>query len=206
MSDGSFHKGNHNLDWKFNICFKDKCDERDMRPMIYPGRFVFPSPLGHPSKNMWFPCRLRLESKTADVTQLSPKKMKEPEDLSADALPPSTDLRENHFHGANRYSQIGHCAAEALCDALFVGPDLSSVPAVCIIDLWPKCGDFFTAFCNKRQMHSGTSIFYYGLCESQVELDWLHKTMLDEIAEKYEKGDSTLPGNDMLAKEIKDRQ
>ena len=41
-------KGNHNLDWQFSIIFKEKSDDRDLRPMVYPGRFVFPSPLGGP--------------------------------------------------------------------------------------------------------------------------------------------------------------
>ena len=35
-------KGNHNLDWQFSIIFKGKSDDRDLRPMVYPGQFVFP--------------------------------------------------------------------------------------------------------------------------------------------------------------------
>ena len=46
-------KGNHNLDCQFSIIFKEKSDDRDLRPMVYPGRFVFPSPLGDP-KNIMF--------------------------------------------------------------------------------------------------------------------------------------------------------
>ena len=45
--------GNHNLDHHFNVTFKDQCDLRDMRPMTYNGRFVFPLPLGDLNKNMW---------------------------------------------------------------------------------------------------------------------------------------------------------
>ena len=39
-------RGNHNLDWQFSILFREKSDDRDLSPMVYPGRFVFPSYLG----------------------------------------------------------------------------------------------------------------------------------------------------------------
>ena len=70
-------RGNHNLDWQFSVVFKEKSDERDLRPMVYPGRFVFPSPLGDPKKNKWFSCDLRRNHRTEEVKQLSPKYMKE---------------------------------------------------------------------------------------------------------------------------------
>lgn len=37
--------GNHNCDWSFHIVFSQKVDARDMRPMVYSGKLVFPSPL-----------------------------------------------------------------------------------------------------------------------------------------------------------------
>jgi len=74
-------KGNHNLDHSFFLTFKDKCDERDGRPMTYPGTFVFPSPLGDPSKNMFFQSDLRKLGRTAEIAQIKPKDMKEIEDL-----------------------------------------------------------------------------------------------------------------------------
>eukprot|EP00974_Lingulodinium_polyedra_P029884 2879150-Lingulodinium_polyedra.AAC.1 len=30
-------KGNHNLDWQFSLIFKEKSDDRDLRPMVCPG-------------------------------------------------------------------------------------------------------------------------------------------------------------------------
>ena len=69
-------KGNHNLDWQFSILFKEKSDDRDLRPMVYPGRFVFPSPLGGPKKNLFFTCELRKSRRTEVVKQLAAKAMK----------------------------------------------------------------------------------------------------------------------------------
>ena len=37
--------GNHNCDWSFHIVFSQKVDARDLRPMVYSGKLVFPSPL-----------------------------------------------------------------------------------------------------------------------------------------------------------------
>ena len=37
--------GNHNLDWSFHMIFTQKVDLRDLRPMVYSGKLVFPSPL-----------------------------------------------------------------------------------------------------------------------------------------------------------------
>ncbi len=62
-------KGNHNLDWQYNVIFKEKVDQRDLRPMVYPGCFVFASPLLDPAKNMWFSCELRRTQRTEEVRQ-----------------------------------------------------------------------------------------------------------------------------------------
>ena len=69
-------KGNHNLDWQFSILFKDKSDDRDLCPMVYSGRFVFPSPLGGPKQNLFFICELRKPHRTEEVKQLAAKVMK----------------------------------------------------------------------------------------------------------------------------------
>ena len=38
-------QGNHSIDCAFSVIFKDQVDSRDERPMVYPGRLVFPSPV-----------------------------------------------------------------------------------------------------------------------------------------------------------------
>lgn len=103
-------KGNHNIDTQFSVLFSSQCDARDLRPMVYPGRFVFPSPLGDLSKNMWFHSELRKSRRTPEVKQLQAKLMKEVEDLSPDALPLSTDTREARQTGAAKYCQLGPSA------------------------------------------------------------------------------------------------
>ena len=71
--------GNHNLDCCFSMLFSDQVDERDERPMVYPGRLVFPSPAPiktHP----FFGCDLRKNRITTAVKQLATKQLKHVED------------------------------------------------------------------------------------------------------------------------------
>jgi hypothetical protein len=74
-------RGNHNLDYQFSVLFKDQVDHRDERPMVYPGRFVFPSPVA-PSRNPFFSCDLRRHRRTPEVKQLASKSMKIVEELA----------------------------------------------------------------------------------------------------------------------------
>ncbi|CAK9018185.1 Uncharacterized protein SCF082_LOCUS13970 [Durusdinium trenchii] len=67
--------GNHILDWQFHLLFSNKPDARDLRPMVYPGRFVFPS---------WFQCDLRKDQRTPEVKQMPAKEMREVESVCED--------------------------------------------------------------------------------------------------------------------------
>lgn len=194
-------KGNHNLDWQFNVLFREKVDHRDLRPMIYPGRFIFPSPIGDPKHNMWFNCELRESGRTTEVKQLAPKNMKEVEDMSMDALPMSTDLRDGHIHGASKYVQIGVPAAEALLTGLFTGADLQSCPAVLVLDLYPRVGDLFIAFCQQRRMQNATPLFYFAIADDQTEATWMEKHLVHLLGDKVEDGSF---GVETLDKEIKE--
>jgi hypothetical protein len=40
-----FTAGNHNCDWSYHVMFTEKTDARDIRPMVYSGKFIFASPL-----------------------------------------------------------------------------------------------------------------------------------------------------------------
>ena len=64
-------KGNHNLDWQLSARLKEQTDDRDLRPMVCPGRCVFPSPLGDPKTNMFFMSEMRKSHRTEDAKQLT---------------------------------------------------------------------------------------------------------------------------------------
>ena len=185
-------EGNHNLDWQFSIVYKEKADDRDMRPMMYPCRMVFPSPLGDPRKNIFFSCELRKNHRTAEVVQVPTKSLKEIQDLSPDALPPTTNERDGHIHGAQKFNQLGTAACDALLSGLLNGVDLP--PALLFVDLYPRIGDMLESFLHLRLQHTTCSLFYTALCESQIEATWLHQTMVEMVAEKISKDEMILPG------------
>ena len=76
-------QGSHNCDMSFAILFKDQADSRDARPMVYPGKIVFPAPLVDFSKNPFHACRLRKDRRTVEVPQVPTKNLKIIEDCSS---------------------------------------------------------------------------------------------------------------------------
>ena len=119
--------------------------------------------------------------------------LQEIEDLADDALPSSTDGRDNHVHGASKYCQIGVSAWEALLSGVIGGVGLTDVPGAIIIDLYPRTGDLLESFCRSRALYS-TSLFYVGIGEDQIETTWIHKMAVEALANRIEQGNATIPG------------
>jgi hypothetical protein len=195
-------KANHNIDVQFSVLFSDQVDARDLRPMVYPGRFVFPSPLGDPAKSLWFQCKLRKTRRTEEVKQLAAKNMKETEDLSADALPPSIDPSQSRVQGGHKYCQLGIPAWQAVLAGVFEGISLADIPAVLVLDLYPRVGDLSFAFCKHRNLQNSTSLFYFGVCEDQREADWITASLKEDLVENYVSGSAALPKNQKITKDL----
>ena len=81
------------------------------------------------------------------------------------------------------------------------GTDLNDVPAILIIDLFPRPGDLLQAFCAQRGLRSRTSLFYMGVCSDQVELNYIHNSVTNVLADKYLDGSLAVVG-DPLPKEV----
>ena len=157
--------------------------------MNYPGWFVFPTPLQDPKKSMWFHCKLRKEYRAKLVPQQPPKQMKEIEDMSADALPQSCDNRDSYIHGAAKYNQIGLPAAEAVLTGCLEGPEFANMPAIFVVDLYPRVGEFLEALIHNTLK----ALHMYE--ENQTELTWLAQTITDTLAKLYEESGKTPYGN-----------
>lgn len=184
--------GHHNVDIQFSILFKDQCDLRDTRPMMYPGRLVFPGPLVDMSKSPWHGCELRRLRRTAEVPQLAASAMRELEDLADDALPASSDV--HYLHGAPKFAQLGSRAWSALISGLLDGSNLKDVPAAIMVDLFVHVGDSLRAFCVQRINYSTTtSLFWVGICLAQKEADWIYLDTKDFLVEQYEARTLPLP-------------
>ena len=164
--DKVYAAGNHNLDWVWSILCGTKTDGRDMRPMMYHGRLVFPSPLDL-SKNVWFNCEIRQTQRTTEVAQLSPKLTREVENMSEDALPLSTDSREQ-LAGAVKYWQVGAAACKAVINGVMTNSQPETIgPATLFLDLFVRNGEFAEAWAKQRPLRPGT--FFLGFVEDQTE-------------------------------------
>jgi len=183
--------GNHVLDWIFTLVFGSKSDARDLRPMVYHGRFVFPAPLDL-GKNPFFHCQLRKDQRTAEVKQVPAREMREVECVDESALPSSTNASDVPITGASKYWQIGSLACQELLSSSLTG--VSPEPAaVIVIDVFPRNGDMTEAFC-KAKSSLRTSLHYICFAESQDEGTYIETYLREILAQSYENGMPTATG------------
>ena len=165
-------------------------------PWGYPGRCVFVSPLGGPRHKLFFNCDLRKLHRTEEVNQIAAKSMKLIEDLAEDALPPSTEDRFA-VHGGAKYCQLGVPAWDKVLEGTLSGTKLTDVPALLVIDLFPRPGDLLQAFCARRALQYSTSLFSLGVCCDMVELTYIQQSVTDMLADKYMDGSLTVVGGSL---------
>ena len=72
------------------------------------------------------------------------------------------------------------------------------MPALLIVDLFPRPGDLLQAFCAQRALQSNTSLFYLGVCGDQVELNYIQNSVTDSLADMYMSGSLTVVGGGPL--------
>ena len=195
-------QGGHNLDHQFSVLFSERCDQRDSRPLLYPARWAFPGHVVDLGKsNAFFQSELRKAGRTDPCKQMAAKDLKEMEDMADDSLPSTTS--SNHISGAAKHCQFGRPAAEEVFRKVFSQVELDKFPAVLIVDLFPRVGDFADAFCRLRtQLNAGTSLFYIGVGEKAKELEWLRVTLLEELVDKVKLEGFQIPGARPFQKDV----
>ena len=190
--------GNHNLDWSFAMIFGSKQDLRDMRPLIYNGRFVFASPLDL-GKNVFWTCDLRRLQRTNEIPQLPGKLMREVENLAEDALPESSDA-SGRVKGAAKYAQLGPQCCHEVLTGLLTGSTYETVgPCLLLIDMHVMTGDMLQAFCQLRAtMHH---LFYLGFAEDQNEATYVEQIVKSEMADRFLSG-TPLPTGEKIVNDV----
>ena len=135
------------------------------------------------------------------MKQLAPKDLKELEDVTDDSLPQVTG---NHVvSGGAKFSQLGPPAAEEIFKRLLAGAELDKLPAVFILDLNPRVGDFALAFSKLRcQLNIATSLFFVGVPEKNKDIEWLRLTLIEELVDKVKAGNLVLPGMQPFQAEV----
>lgn len=184
------NKGVH-VDKTFNVLLKNKKDERDNRPMCYPGRLLLAD---HVKANdcFWRKSTLWNENATERAEQLQPKDMKRIEDLDPEALPSSIDSTDG-VHGAKKFEQMGDNAMNKLLASMLDKVEFKERSAIVICDLSPGVGDMFQGYMQIRAA-GNQNLYYYGVCSTGVHKDWCTKTWTQAIADQLKDKTLKLPG------------
>lgn len=128
--------GNHVLDWIFTLVFGSKSDARDLRPMVYHGRFVFPAPLD-------------LGKTLSSIASCEETKEHLKWGVDESAAPSSTNASDVPITGASKYWQIGSLACQEILSSSLTGVNPEPA-AVIVIDVFPRNGDMTEAFCKGK--------------------------------------------------------
>ena len=185
-------RSNALFDTSYGIMFKEKVDARDERPMLYPCRMLFPAAIVDLSKSIWWTSKLRLENICGPVQQVAPKNMSQVEDLADEALPHQTG--DHYVSGAAKWMQLGPEAHTAQILSLLESPSAVGVPAAMILSLSPDVGDDAKSFVDLT-MQLNTPLYYFALCESQIQAGWLEETLKEHIKELVKQNKLIVPGH-----------
>ena len=77
----------------------------------------------------------------------------------------------------------GQLPAFEMMAGLTDGVVWDEIAAILFVDAHVKHGDFLAAFLLNRCMLDNRA-FYFGMCEDQLELDWVSSTGIDELVVK----------------------
>ena len=158
------------LDLNWSILFENKCDERDERPLNYPGRFC----LGKNTErgdNIWMKTDLVSKGYVQVADQLKTRSMVEMADSSEEALPSA--CLQVHQKQSEKYHQLGVPTWETILGAsigtLKARNDVGR-SAVLIVDTHARTGEVPLAFV---QMLSQFRIpcYYFGLIADNKKVD-----------------------------------
>ena len=117
--------------------------------------------------------------------------------MDPSSLPATTSTHHSPVHGANKYGQVGPDACGTVIAELMKNSGCSNAAAILCVDVFSDVGDWLIGFMNTRRNYT-TSMFYFGICSSQVEQDWLQTHIWDELRAKYFAAELPLPGGAKL--------
>lgn len=195
-----FSKGPVSMDTDFQILYKDQNDARDERPMTYPGVLIFP---GHvePRKSAWKQSALLRTRRTPEILQPVSNQMLYIEDVSAEALPFTTDVDSCVVQGAAKFEQLGVQTNEALLLGVIEGCDIPNRHAFLVVDMRVRVANMLMAVLTKRCSLT-TSLHYIGICEDMVEYEWAEDHVTKELMRRLSSKELTLPGVEIGPKEM----
>ena len=173
---------------------------RDGRPLTYLGRFVVPSHVDAKDSIWGITPLMKWKRTTSDLPQLPARGMRKVEDVSANALPSSTD-DQSYVQGAYKYEQLGQQCMGMIFDYMFTDMSVQNKLAILIVDFRTTVGDGLLAFFDKRRSYN-MPMYYCGFCEDSTELEWAKDLVTKELAKRILDGTMVPTGFKLQSEEI----
>ncbi|CAE7215022.1 unnamed protein product, partial [Symbiodinium sp. CCMP2456] len=178
------------MDRVFSLIFNDKLDDRDDRPLVYPGHLLTSPSVDLQSSGsfLWKKAALFRRSRTNEANQMSGKDMIIMEQVGESVLPASTSVEmATTVKGAMKWAQIGPDAATKLLHALLDGLDFPAKMGLDLIDLNPLVGNFLSAYVDVQQ-GSNISLHYVCFLTDDEHHEWIMTYYRDVLADKFREG------------------
>ena len=179
--------GNMNVDREFNLVLSGRTDERDARPMMYPGR-VFTLE-GRAVANCWKKTPLILDGRTESTEMLRPSEMDVVDYLDDNALP--RHCSDVFPKEAKKFAQIGQNGWHAILSALFEKNTLPSRAVIVLVDasvMWGQCMKAFL------KIQPRLCEFYMGFHINEEFGEWTSLSCEDYLAKNLQDKTMTIPG------------
>ena len=156
-------KGPVNVDRTFFMPFIEQVDLRDSRPMSYSGRIVT-APSVDPKTFQFKNSQLFRMRRTDPVAQLHTRDMQIMEDVSAEAVPVTTEDTCTPVHGAMKHMQIGTAAWTAVVDSVMKNVEFEGRGAFVYYDMCVRVPQLLLALVERAPSWN-LPVHYVGFVE-----------------------------------------
>ena len=199
---------NLNLDRGFVIPLSERTDDRDSRPMQYPGKIALPMALD-PEKQpqryangFWSTTPLWACGACQPAPMLRTRDMKQIDLISEDAAPTTTDM-DTHANPAEKTFQLGGEVMHKFLHSILTGSKAAGRRrSILVVDLFPHTTDVTRAFVDLLPLLPNTSVFYRGMCASEDEKEWAQDAMQRYIRDAFLSGKISISGQTPMPAEI----
>ena len=186
------------MDCKWAIVFKQKSDNRDNRSLVFDGRLIVPTDVKE--NDFVFKNTPLMHGRTEMAEMLPGSRMKAIEDVSAGAVPVSTDL-DGTVKGAQKHAQLGQDAMEKILQAATQDICMPDRSFLMFFETNMLYGDMFDAFLEKRPQWNFPTYFVTA-CGSESHCDWWIHTKRDILKAKHIAGKLQIAGYSVLPEEV----
>ena len=186
------------MDSKWAIVFKQKSDNRDNRSLVCDGRLIVPTDVKE--QDFVFKNTPLMNGRTEMAEMLPGNKMKAIEDVSAGAVPVTTDL-DGTVKGAQKHAQLGQDAMEKILEAATQDICMPDRSFMMFFEENMLYGDMFDAFLEMRPQWNFPTYFVTA-CGSESHCDWWMHTKREILKAKHLAGKLQIAGYSVLPEEV----